>query len=201
MYPNIRIPQKINVVKINFKPADLCRFSFTLALFFCVITGSFEIVFAQEISSSEDAALNNPAPELEGIKTGSEADNKPTPATGTRVSLPNDTFASNLAFPGNVSPEEAKSMRKAMTLITQISQNSNPATKQQSASELYFHEQKKKARKKHEQEMKIFNARNKKLILANFNRFQKLRQQSANSSGRHYDFTAYNQNFQSRANR
>ena len=94
-------------------------------------------------------------------------------------------------------PQFAEISRNAMAMILNISKSNNPLTKKQSASEFNLKELKQKARKKSLREMQAFNKRNNKKFNEIFQRFQKKRTQSANYSGRHYDYTSYIQNFQS----
>ena len=56
--------------------------------------------------------------------------------------------------------------------------------------------QKRKRREKHKEEMNQFNQKRNQKLLAIFERFQKIRYQPVIYSGKHYDYTSYNQYFQ-----
>ena len=61
--------------------------------------------------------------------------------------------------------------------------------------------QKRKRREKHKKEMNQFNQKRNQKLLAIFERFQKIRYQPVIYSGKHYDYTSYNQYFQAAQSR
>ena len=104
-------------------------------------------------------------------------------------------------YTGIISPEDSNKTRKAMTMMLEKSKSSNPLTKKTSASKFYLKEQKQKDREKHKREMQVYNERNNKKFNEYFKRLQQKRSPSANYSGRHFDYTSYNQNIQVAASR
>jgi len=104
-------------------------------------------------------------------------------------------------YTGTISPEDSEKTRKAMTMILGKSKSSNPLTKMLSSSKFYLKEQKQKDRKKHKREIQVYNERNNKKFNEYFKRLQQKRSHSANYSGRHFDYTSYNQNIQVAASR
>jgi len=99
-------------------------------------------------------------------------------------------------YTGTISPEDSEKTRKAMTMMLEKSISSNPLTKMLSSSKFYLKEQKQKDRKKHKREILVYNERNNKKFNEYFKRLQQKRSHSANYSGRHFDYTSYNQNIQ-----
>ena len=61
--------------------------------------------------------------------------------------------------------------------------------------------QKRKRREKHKKVMNQFNQKRNQKLLAIFERFQKIRYQPVIYSGKHYDYTSYNQYFQAAQSR
>ena len=104
-------------------------------------------------------------------------------------------------YTGTISPEDSEKTRKAMTMMLEKSISSNPLTKMLSSSKFYLKEQKQKDRKKHKREIQVYNERNNKKFNEYFKRLQQKRSHSANYSGRHFDYTSYNQNIQVAASR
>jgi len=104
-------------------------------------------------------------------------------------------------YTGTISPEDSEKTRKAMTMMLEKSISSNPLTKMLSSSKFYLKEQKQKDRKKHKREIQVYNERNNKKFNEYYKRLQQKRSHSANYSGRHFDYTSYNQNIQVAASR
>jgi len=104
-------------------------------------------------------------------------------------------------YTGIISPEDSEKTRKAMTMMLEKSISSNPLTKMLSSSKFYLKEQKQKDREKHKREIQVYNERNNKKFNEYFKRLQQKRSHSANYSGRHFDYTSYNQNIQVAASR
>ena len=104
-------------------------------------------------------------------------------------------------YTGTISPEDSEKTRKAMTMMLEKSISSNPLTKMMSSSKFYLKEQKQKDREKHKREIQVYNERNNKKFNEYFKRLQQKRSHSANYSGRHFDYTSYNQNIQVAASR
>ena len=104
-------------------------------------------------------------------------------------------------YTGTISPEDSEKTRKAMTMMLEKSKSSNPLTKMLSSSKFYLKEQKQKDRKKHKREIQVYNERNNKKFNEYFKRLQQKRSHSANYTGRHFDYTSYNQNIQVAASR
>ena len=88
-----------------------------------------------------------------------------------------------------------------MTMMLEKSISSNPLTKMFSSSKFYLKEQKQKDREKNKREMQVYNERKNKKFNEYFKRLQQKRSHSANYSGRHFDYTSYNQNIQVAASR
>ena len=80
-----------------------------------------------------------------------------------------------------------------MTMMLEMSKSRNPLTKRMSASKFFL--------AKHKREMLVYNERNNKKFNEYFKRLQQKRSHSANYSGRHFDYTSYNQNIQFAASR
>ena len=104
-------------------------------------------------------------------------------------------------YTGTISPEDSEKTRKAMTMMLEKSISSNPLTKMLSSSKFYLKEQKQKDREKNKREMQVYNERKNKKFNEYFKRLQQKRSHSANYSGRHFDYTSYNQNIQVAASR
>ena len=121
--------------------------------------------------------------------------------TKNLIPLPFNNPRFKPVYTGTISPENAKKSRKAMTMMLEKSISSNPLTKMMSSSKFYLKEQKQKDRKKHKREMQVYNERNNKTFNEYFKRLQQKRSHSANYSGRHFDYTSYNQNIQVAASR
>ena len=121
--------------------------------------------------------------------------------TKNLVPLPFNNPKFKPVYTGTISPEDSEKTRKAMTMMLEKSISSNPLTKMLSSSKFYLKEQKQKDRKKHKREILVYNERNNKKFNEYFKRLQQKRSHSANYSGRHFDYTSYNQNIQVAASR
>ena len=121
--------------------------------------------------------------------------------TKNLVPLPFNNPKFKPVYTGTISPEDSEKTRKAMTMMLEKSISSNPLTKMLSSSKFYLKEQKQKDRKKHKREIQVYNERNNKKFNEYFKRLQQKRSHSANYSGRHFDYTSYNQNIQVAASR
>ena len=121
--------------------------------------------------------------------------------TKNLVPLPFNNPKFKPVYTGTISPEDSEKTRKAMTMMLEKSISSNPLTKMMSSSKFYLKEQKQKDREKHKREMQVYNERNNKKFNEYFKRLQQKRSHSANYSGRHFDYTSYNQNIQVAASR
>jgi hypothetical protein len=121
--------------------------------------------------------------------------------TKNLVPLPFNNTRFKPVYTGTISPENSEKTRKAMTMMLEKSISSNPLTKMVSSSKFYLKEQKQKDREKHKKEIQVYNQRNNKKFNEYFKSLQQKRSHSANSSGRHFDYTSYNQNIQVAASR
>jgi len=121
--------------------------------------------------------------------------------TKNLVPLPFNNTRFKPVYTGTISPEDSEKTRKAMTMMLEKSISSNPLTKMMSSSKFYLKEQKQKDREKHKREIQVYNERNNKKFNEYFKSLQQKRSHSANSSGRHFDYTSYNQNIQVAASR
>ena len=100
-----------------------------------------------------------------------------------------------LAQTEDASPEEK------IDSIRLVSQKIQELVKSQPVSTFVLDEQKQKEREKHMQEMKQFNHKRNQKLHAIFKHFQKIRYQPVIYSGKHYDYTRYNQYFQAAPSR
>ena len=121
--------------------------------------------------------------------------------TNNLVPLPFNNPRFKPVYTGIISPEDSNKTRKAMTIMLEKSKSSNPLIKLMSSSKFYLKEQKQKDRKKHKREMQVYNERNNKTFNEYFKRLEQKRSHTAKSSGRHIDYTSYNQNIQVAASR
>ena len=101
---------------------------------------------------------------------------------------------------GLAQTEDASSKEK-IDSIRFVGQKIQELVKSQPVSTFVLDELKQKVREKHKQEMKQFNYKRNQKLSAIFERFQKIRYQPVIYSGKHYDYTSYNQNFQAAQNR
>jgi len=116
--------------------------------------------------------------------------------TKNLVPLPFNNTRFKPVYTGTISPEDSEKTRKAMTMMLEKSKSNNPLTKMMSSSKFFLKEQKQKDREKHKREIQVYNERNNKKFNEYFKRLQQKRSHSANYSGRHFDYTSYNQNIQ-----
>jgi len=138
---------------------------------------------------------------LKGQRQNTEAKHNIVYYTKNLAPLPFNNTRFKPVYTGTISPEDSEKTRKAMTMMLEKSISSNPLTKMMSSSKFYLKEQKQKDRKKHKREIQVYNKRNNKKFNEYFKRLQQKRSHSANYSGRHFDYTSYNQNIQVAASR
>tara|TARA_B100001079_G_scaffold229681_1_gene208484 strand:+ start:379 stop:813 length:435 start_codon:yes stop_codon:yes gene_type:complete len=100
-----------------------------------------------------------------------------------------------LAQTEDASPEEK------IDPIRLVSQKIQELVKSQPVSTFAPEQLKQRMREKHKQEMKQFNYKRNQKLSAIFERFQKIRYQPVIYSGKHYDYTSYNQYFQAAQSR
>ena len=101
---------------------------------------------------------------------------------------------------GLAQTEDASSEEK-IDSIRLVGQKIQELVKSQPVSTFVLDELKQKVREKHKQEMKQFNYKRNQKLSALFERFQKIRYQPVIYSGKHYDYTSYNQYFQAAQSR
>ena len=101
---------------------------------------------------------------------------------------------------GLAQTEDASSEEK-IDSIRLVSQKIQELVKSQPVSTFVLDKLKQKVREKHKQEMKQFNYKRNQKLSAIFERFQKIRYQPVIYSGKHYDYTSYNQYFQAAQSR
>ena len=96
---------------------------------------------------------------------------------------------------------ENASSEKKIDSIRLVGQKIQELVKSQPVSTFALNELKQRMREKHKQEMKQFNYKRNQKLSAIFERFQKIRYQPVIYSGKHYDYTSYNQYFQAAQSR
>lgn len=101
---------------------------------------------------------------------------------------------------GLAQTEDASSEEK-IDSIRLVGQKIQELVKSQPVSTFVLDELRQKVREKHKQEMKQFNYKRNQKLSAIFERFQKIRYQPVIYSGKHYDYTSYNQYFQAAQSR
>ena len=101
---------------------------------------------------------------------------------------------------GLAQTEDASSEEK-IDSIRLVGQKIQELVKSQPVSTFVLDELKQRMREKHKQEMKQFNYKRNQKLSAIFERFQKIRYQPVIYSGKHYDYTSYNQYFQTAQSR
>ena len=101
---------------------------------------------------------------------------------------------------GLAQTEDASSEEK-IDSIRLVNQKIQKLVKSQPVSTFVLDELKQKMREKHKQEMKQFNYKRNQKLSAIFEHFQKIRYQPVIYSGKHYDYTSYNQYFQAAQSR
>ena len=111
-------------------------------------------------------------------------------------------FSIGIGNYGLAQTEDASSEEK-IDPIRLEAQKIQELVKSQPVSNLVLDEQrqKRKRREKHKKEMNQFNRKRNQKLLAIFERFQKIRYQPVIYSGKHYDYTSYNQYFQAAQSR
>ena len=192
MVPKI-VDQKIIITGTKkLKHSCFNKLAFVFALMFSLCIFQLNIGFAQTTSKNIQEKKSNQDPAKDNTLTNKTND----PNTENAVVIKTDNSST-------IDPKEEIIRRKAMTMIMNSSKSSNPLTSTQSASSSSFilFEQKQKDRKKSKLEMQSYNHRNNKKIKENFQRFQKKRYKQINYTGKHYDYTSYNQNFQENSSR
>ena len=159
---------------------------------FCLFILKLNIGFAQTASTNTEEEKNNKDAAENNTLTNETKDLK----TETVVMIKTDNSSIT-----DADPQVEKIRRKAMTMIMNISKSSNPLSSTQSASSYFLIEQKQKDHKKGNREMQSYHQSKNKKINENFQRFQKKRYKQINYTGKHYDYTSYNQNFQENSSR
>ena len=101
---------------------------------------------------------------------------------------------------GLAQTEDASSEEK-IDSIRLVGQKIQELVKNQPVSTFDLDELKQKVREKHRQVMKQYNHKRNQRLSAIFERFQKIRYQPVIYSGKHYDYTSYNQYFQAAQSR
>ena len=96
---------------------------------------------------------------------------------------------------------ENTSSEEKINPIRLVSQKIQELVKSQPVSTFVLDKLKQKVREQHKQEMRQFNYKRNQKLSAIFKRFQKIRYQPVIYSGKHYDYTSYNQYFQAAQNR
>ena len=168
------------------------RLAFVFALMFCLCIFQLNLGFAQTASTNTEEKKNNKDADVNNTTTNETKD----PKTEKVVMFKTDNSSTI-----DIDPQVEKIRRKAMTMIMNISKSNNPLTSPQSASSYFLIEQKQKDRKNGKREMQSYHQSNNKKINENFQRFQKIRYQQVNYTGKHYDYTSYIQNFQAKSSR
>ena len=159
---------------------------------FCLCILQLNIGFAQNASTNTEEEKNNKDAAENNTLTNETKD----PKTEKIVMFKTDKSSTI-----DIDPQVEKIRRKAMTMIINISQSSNPLTSTHSASSYFLIKQKQKDRKKGKRELQSYHKSNNKKINDNFQLFQKKRYQQVNYTGKHYDYTSYIQNFQANSSR
>ena len=159
---------------------------------FCLFILQLNIGFAQTASTNTEEEKNN----KDATENNTLTNETKEPKTEKVVMFKTDNSSTI-----DIDPQVEKIMRKAMTMIIDISKTSNPLTSTQSASSYFLIEQKQKDRKKSKREIQSYHKSKNKKINENFQRFQKKRYQQVIYTGKHYDYTSYIQNFQANSSR
>ena len=203
MYTETEYQKKIIAAKNNLRLRCIVRRSFAVVFFGWVFVNYINFGFAQtENTTVEGNSKNNNVRKINVQKPQPEAKYHIVYHTKNLVPLPFNNPRFKPVYTGTISPEDSEKTRKAMTMMLEKSISSNPLTKMLSSSKFYLKEQKQKDRKKHKREIQVYNKRNNKKFNEYFKRLQQKRSHSAaNYSGRHFDYTSYNQNIQVAASR
>ena len=160
-------------------------------------------VILEKSISSNPLTKNMPTSKfyLKEKRQNTEAKHNIVYYTKNLAPLPFNNTRYKPVYTGTISPEDSEKTRNAMTMMLEKSISSNPLTKMFSSSKFYLKEQKQKDREKNKREMQVYNERKNKKFNEYFKRLQQKRSHSANYSGRHFDYTSYNQNIQVAASR
>ena len=160
-------------------------------------------VILEKSISSNPLTKNMPTSKfyLKEKRQNTEAKHNIVYHTKNLAPLPFNNTRYKPVYTGTISPEDSEKTRNAMTMMLEKSISSNPLTKMLSSSKFYLKEQKQKDREKNKREMQVYNERKNKKFNEYFKRLQQKRSHSANYSGRHFDYTSYNQNIQVAASR
>ena len=202
MYTETEYQKKIIAAKNNLRLRCIVRRSFAVVFFGWVFVNYINFGFAQTKNTTvEGNSKNNNVRKINVQKPQPEAKYHIVYHTKNLVPLPFNNPRFKPVYTGTISPEDSEKTRKAMTMMLEKSISSNPLTKMMSSSKFYLKEQKQKDREKHKREMQVYNERNNKKFNEYFKRLQQKRSHSANYSGRHFDYTSYNQNIQVAASR
>ena len=202
MYTETRYQIKIIAAKKDVRLRCIVRRSFAVVIFGWVFVNCIDFGFAQtENTTIEGISKNNNVRKINVQKPQPEAKYHIVYHTKNLMPLPFNNPRFKPVYTGIISPEDSNKTRKAMTMMLEKSKSSNPLTKKISSSKFYLKEQKLKDREKHKREMQVYNKMNNKTFNEYFKRLQQKRSHSANYSGRHFDYTNYNQNFQVVASR
>jgi len=211
---NVQKPQPEAKYHIVYHTKNLVQLPFINPRFKPVYTGTISpedsnksriaMTMMLEKSKSSNPLTNNlPTSKfyLKEKRQNTEAKHNIVYYTKNLVPLPFNNTRFKPVYTGTISPEDSEKTRKAMTMMLEKSISSNPLTKMLSSSKFYLKEQKQKDREKHKREIQVYNERNNKKFNEYFKRLQQKRSHSANYSGRHFDYTSYNQNIQVAASR
>ena len=202
MYTETEYQKKIIAAKNDLRLGCIVRRSFAVVFFGWVFVNYINFGFAQTKNTTvEENSKNNNVRKINVQKPQPEAKYHIVYHTKNLVPLPFNNPRFKPVYTGTISPEDSKNTRKAMTMMLEKSISSNPLKKLMSSSKFYLKEQKQKDREKHKREMQVYNERNNKKFNEYFKRLQQKRSHSANYSGRHFDYTSYNQNIQVAASR
>jgi len=202
MYTETEYQKKIIAAKNNLRLRCIVRRSFAVVFFGWVFVNYINFGFAQtENTTVEGNSKNNNVRKINVQKPQPEAKYHIVYHTKNLVPLPFNNPRFKPVYTGTISPEDSEKTRKAMTMMLEKSKSNNPLTKMMSSSKFYLKEQKQNDREKHKREMQVYNERNNKKFNEYFKRLQQKRSHSANYSGRHFDYTSYNQNIQVAASR
>jgi hypothetical protein len=194
MYTETEYQKGIIAAKNNLRLRCIVRRSFAVACFGWVFVNYINFGFAQtENTTVEGNSKNNNVRKINLQKPQPEAKYHIVYHTKNMVPLPFNNPRFKPVYTGTISPEESNKTRKAMTMMLELSKSSNPLTKRMSASKFF--------RAKHKREMQVYNKRNNKKFNEYFKRLQQKQSPSGNYSGRHFDYTSYNQNIQVAASR
>ena len=202
MYTETEYQKKIIAAKNDLRLRCIVRRSFAVVFFGWVFVNYINFGLAQtENTTVEENSKNNNVRKINVQKPQPEAKYHIVYHTKNLVPLPFNNPRFKPVYTGIISPEDSNKTRKAMTMMLEKSKSSNPLTNNLPTSKFYLKEQKQKDREMHKRKMQVYNERNNKKFNEYFKRLQQKRSHSANYSGRHFDYTSYNQNIQVAASR